>query len=140
MILSLWMKKREHFRANVMIDNPKKKILTINYSSANMMGAVDRNFCIKYNQGCTGEAFTKKKVTVVDLKQKSHKDYQINPSNVWSEMKSILSVPIFEDGNPSKVIGVLNIDSDLDVASTRFLDTNVINVVNTYSDWTSELM
>jgi putative methionine-R-sulfoxide reductase with GAF domain len=105
-----------------------------------MMGAVDRQFCIKLDQGCAGRAFESKREMVVDLTEKAHEDFNIDSRDVWSEMKSILSVPIFEDEEHTKVKGVLNVDSDLIVANTKFFDTTVIRVVRIYSDWISGMI
>ncbi|MCL2643452.1 MAG: hypothetical protein FWD52_08110 [Candidatus Bathyarchaeota archaeon] len=140
MALSLWSKEHNHFRVNVMLYNPRKKTLSVKYLSASMMGAVDRKFCIKCNQGCAGEAFRTKGIIVVDLNKRPHKDYHIKPKDVWAEMKSILSIPIFEDEDHTKVKGVLNIDSDLIVTEAKFFDTNVIKVATIYSDWISEMI
>jgi hypothetical protein len=140
MNLSLWSDKNQHFRANVMLFNSKKNTIAIKYLSTSMMGATDRKLCIGSNQGCAGEAFKTKREMVVDLTQQTHEDYHINPRDVWSEMKSVVSVPIFEDEEHTIVSGILNVDSDLEVNETKFFDTNVIRVISVYADWISELI
>jgi len=137
---SLWQKERHHFRANVMLYNPQKETLSVKYLSSSMMGAVDRKLCIKSCQGCAGRAFQDKREMVVDLTEKSHRDFDIDPNYIWPDMKSILSVPIFEDDEHTKVKGVLSIDSDLPIDNTNFFDTTVISVVSVYADWLSGMI
>lgn len=105
-----------------------------------MLGMPDRKLCIKSNQGCAGEAFRTKRQMVVDLTQETHEQYGINPKDVWSDMNSVMSFPIFEDEEHIEVIGVLNVDSNFDVKTAGFFNTNVIRVVSIYSDWISELL
>ena len=133
MAMSLWGRDRSHFRSNVMLFDPKTKKLAIKYR-CNMMGAIDRNLCLKPNQGCAGEAFTNNRAAVVDLIQATHDQYRIDPSQVWPTMKSVMSVPICDNEDHVHVIGVLNIDSDLEVNAAKFFDDKVLNTANVYSD------
>lgn len=100
----------------------------------NMMGAKDRNLILEPNQGCAGQAFTNNTPHVVDLTQATHGQYSIDKNKVWSSMKSVMSVPICDDEDHLNVIGVLNIDSDLDVNTAKFFDDKVLNTANVYSD------
>jgi hypothetical protein len=140
MNLSLWGNNAEHYRANVMTYNSRKKSLSIKHISASMLGALDRKLNLKTCQGCAGEAFRTKRPMVVDLTQETHEQYEINPRDVWSDMRSVTSFPIFGDDEHTNVIGVLNVDSDYDVNSAGFFKNNVIRVVSVYSDWISELL
>jgi hypothetical protein len=140
MNLSLWAERNQHFRANIMMYNHRKKTLSVKYISTSMMGATDRKLCIGSNQGCAGEAFRSKRLAVVDLTQQTHEDYQINPQDVWSEMKSVMSVPIFDDDAHMNVIAVLNVDSDFTVNDANFYDNTVIRVISAYSDWIADLL
>lgn len=133
MNLSLWGQDSSHFRSNVMLYNSKTKKLHMKYR-CNMMGAKDRNLILEPNQGCAGQTFTNNTPYVVDLTQATHGQYSIDKNKVWSSMKSVMSVPICDDEDHLNVIGVLNIDSDLDVNTAKFFDDKVLNTANVYSD------
>lgn len=52
-------------------------------------------------------------------------------------MKSVMSVPIFED---NETVGVLNIDSDLDLAASGLDEEKVYNIASAYSDLIADLV
>jgi len=98
------------FRANVMLYNPIKNVLKI-VASYNMRGSVDEDIEIDVKHGGAGESFRENGIKIVDLVLKKHEEYGIEQKYVWTEMKSIISVPIHDkDG---MIIGVLNIDSNM---------------------------
>jgi transcriptional regulator with GAF, ATPase, and Fis domain len=139
MVKSLWgADQSSHFRSNIMIYDSKTKKLKIEHSY-NMMGAVDRNLELELDRGCAGKAFTDKNTFWVDLTQAAHEKYLIDPQKVWSSMKSVMSIPIFLD---DEVIGVLNIDSDLELNKVFLLDNRgdnkVLNIASAYSDLIAE--
>lgn len=136
MIKSLWgTDQASHFRSNVMIFESKTSKLQIKHSY-NMMGMIDRNLALQAGNGCAGKAFKDENAFWVDLTQATHESYLVDSKRVWSDMKSVMSVPINLDG---KVIGVLNIDSSLELKSV-FLDNEekVLNVARAYSDLVAE--
>jgi transcriptional regulator with GAF, ATPase, and Fis domain len=131
MVKSLWGPvDSSHFRSNVMVYNPKTEKLQIKYRY-NMMGAIDRDFKLAVDQGCAGRAFKRKKPFWVDILESTHEKYLVDSGQVWSNMKSVMSVPIFLQKD---TIGVLNIDSDLDMNTSRFNRENVYIIVNAYAD------
>lgn len=140
MNLSLWSKNEGHFRANVMVYNEKNKNLSIKYRSNAMIGAIDGYLCIGTNQGCAGEAFTYKRHSVVDLTQQTHEQYKIDPKSVWSSMQCVMSVPICDDEEHKNIVGILNVDTDLDINTANFWDDNVIRVAGAYADWIAKLL
>jgi transcriptional regulator with GAF, ATPase, and Fis domain len=139
MVKSLWgSDQASHFRSNIMIYDSKTKKLHIKHSY-NMMGATDRNLILEPDRGCAGKAFKGENAFWVDLTQVTHENYLVDSKRVWSNMKSVMSVPIyFED----KVIGVLNIDSDIELKKAFLLDnrkdSKVLNVARAYSDLVAE--
>ncbi|MQY67925.1 MAG: hypothetical protein GH150_00875 [Hadesarchaea archaeon] len=140
MVNSIWGGKANHFRANVMLYNPKTKKSEIKYA-INMDGHKDRYFQLDVNKGCTGHAFQHKKPYWVDLTKVTHQDYLVDPTKVWEKMKSILSVPIFDPENPQKKpLGTLNVDADLKLKLSKLNKEKVYLIVNTYSDWIGKLL
>jgi hypothetical protein len=105
-----------------------------------MSDASDEALCISVDQGCAGEAFRNKRYHVVDLTRQTHQQYGINPQDVWSEMKCLLSYPIYGDEEQEQIIGVLNVDTDFDIQKSGFKKYNVIRVVSAYAKWISELL
>lgn len=140
LVLSIWGREHSsHFRANVMMHDPKKDELKITYRY-NMEGYIDRFLKIPSNVGCAGHAFTNKRPFYVDLTKVTHEKYLIDSRKVWKAMKSILSVPVFNPDNPDEVIGVLNVDSDLDIQTVKFNDESVIITVSAYADIIGKLL
>lgn len=137
MVKSLWgPENSSHFRSNVMMFNPKTEKLQIKYQY-NMMGAVDRDFKLAPDQGCAGRAFSRKKPFWVDILESTHEKYFVDSGQVWSSMKSVMSVPIFLQKD---TIGVLNIDSDLDMNTSKFDQENVYILVNAYSEMIARVL
>jgi len=137
MVKSLWGPEHSsHFRSNIMIYDPKTAKLQIKHHY-NMMGAVDRDFQLDKDQGCAGRAFSNKQPFLVDILKSSHERYFVDSGKVWSSMKSVMSVPIFIE---KTTIGVLNIDSDLDMKTSQFAKDKVLIVVNAYSDVIAEIL
>lgn len=133
MVKSLWGTSDgpAHFRSNVMTYYSKANKLRIR-NSYNMMGARDRDIVLEPNQGCAGNCYSRAQPFWVDITEADiHREYSIDPQEVWENMKSVMSVPIFED---SKVIGVLNIDSDLDLATSKLDEEKVYSIASAYSD------
>lgn len=135
MVKTLWgTNQAAHFRSNVMLYNTKRKKLSIKYSY-NMMGHNDRKIALSTDQGCAGKAFHNESPFWVDLTTCTHESYLVDSKKIWKNMKSVMSVPIFEE---EEVIGVLNIDSDLEL-NEAFMEgnefnQNIINTANAYSD------
>lgn len=137
MITSLWGKEAHHFRSNVMILNSKTNKFHIQHS-CHMQGAIDRKLSLGLNEGCAGRAFSTNEPFVVDLTKATHAQYGIDATRVWNSMKSVMSVPICDDEHGEHVIGVLNIDSDLDNDTVNFFEDKVLNTVNAYADLIGE--
>jgi transcriptional regulator with GAF, ATPase, and Fis domain len=139
MVKSLWRSGEEasHFRSNVMVYDPKKNKLIIR-SSYNMMGMRDRSISLEPGQGCAGNCYQTGVPFWVDITEiGAHVKYSIDPKNIWEKMKSVMSVPIFEG---DKIIGVLNIDTDLDLVTSGLNEEKVYNVVSAYSDLIATLL
>lgn len=137
MVKSLWgPENSSHFRSNVMLYNPKSRKLQIKYRY-NMMGAVDRDFQLAVGRGCAGRAFSEKMPFWVDILKSSHEKYYVDSGKVWKSMKTVMSVPIYLQEDPA---GVLNVDSDLDMNTSKFNDENVYIIVNAYSDMIARLL
>lgn len=137
MVKSLWgPESASHFRSNIMVYNSKSENLQIKYNY-NMMGAVDREFEIGKDQGCAGRAFSNKQPFWVDILASSHGKYFVESGKVWSDMRSVMSVPIIKE---KAVIGVLNVDSDLDLSTSKFDQGDVFIIVNAYSDLIAEVL
>jgi transcriptional regulator with GAF, ATPase, and Fis domain len=139
MVKSLWgAGEASHFRSNVMIYNDKTKKLQIKHSY-NMMGHEDRKISLDVGQGCAGKAFQDQTAFWVDLTKATHEEYNVKSTKVWSEMKSVMSVPICSD---DEVIGTLNIDSNLELSKVFLLDLSndnkVLNIARAYSDLVAE--
>lgn len=131
MVKSLWGRENvSHFRSNLMIFNPKTEKLQIKYRY-NMMGAVDRNFEISKDQGCAGRAFSNNQTFWVDILKSPHEKFFVESGKVWSSMRSVMSVPVT---NGKTTVGVLNVDSDLDLQTSGFVQEDVYSMVNAYSD------
>ena len=141
---SLWHDNQlHHYRSNIMIldgkwyEKSKSKQLRIKYRY-HMAGYVDRDFCIKQNQGCAGRAFTSKKPHWVDLTvPDAHGTYGIDAGEVWDNMKSVLSVPIILKG---KALGTLNIDSDLEINKSGLNQEKIYTVTQAYADLIAVLL
>ena len=115
----------------------KPKELQIKYRY-NMAGHVDRDFCVKQSEGCAGRAFTRKMPQWVDLTvPDAHGAFGIDTSKVWTNMKSLLSVPIILN---DKVLGTLNIDSDLKIDKSRFNQEKIYTVTQAYADLIAVLL
>lgn len=110
-------KQKGRVRANVMLYQPTTKSLKI-VASYNMNGDIDEDLEIKIEQGGAGRSFRDKSEEVVDLNLETHEKYGITKKQVWSDMKSILSIPIVNEDDLA--IGVLNIDSDQDYQRLEF--------------------
>lgn len=137
MVRSLWgPSQASHFRSNVMVQNSKTKKLHIKHSF-NMMGAVDRDFTLAPAQGCAGRAFSTHQPFWVDITKSTHEKYFIDSGQVWSSMKSVMSVPISFEG---KTVGVLNIDSDLDLDVSELNQEKVYSTALAYSDMIARLL
>ena len=139
MVKSLWgSEQSSHFRSNVMLYNSKTRKLQIRYRY-NMMGAIDRNLALEPDRGCAGKAFKDENAFWVDLTRASHESYLVDSKRVWSDMKSVMSVPICLD---DKVVGVLNIDSNLELNRVFLLDdgenNKVLSIARAYSDLVAE--
>lgn len=139
MVKSLWGPSvgSAHFRSNVMIFDSKANKLRIKHSY-NMMGYRDRNIVLEPNQGCAGNCFSTGEPFWVDItKIDIHKKYSIDPQKVWANMKSVMSVPISED---SKIVGVLNIDSNLDLVTSKLNEEKVYIIASAYSELIESLL
>ena len=137
MVKSLWgPENSSHFRSNVMIYNYKTGKLYIKHQY-NMMGAVDRDFEVDLDQGCAGRAFCNRVPFWVDIPKSTHEQYYVDSGQVWSSMKSVMSVPILLQRD---IIGVLNIDSDLGLSMCKFDQEKVYIVVNAYSDMIARVL
>lgn len=137
MVKSLWGPSQSaHFRSNVMVQDTKTKKLHINHSY-NMMGHVDRDFKLDINQGCAGRAFSMNKPFWVNITESTHEKYLVDSGQVWSNMKSVMSVPVSLQG---KVVGVLNIDSDLELNASELNQEKVYSTAIAYSDIIARLL
>ena len=139
MVKSLWGTSDgpAHFRSNVMMYDSKVNKLRIK-TSYNMMGARDRDIVLEPNQGCAGNCYSTGQPFWVDITAMDiHKKYSIDPQKVWANMKSVMSVPIFEDSKP---IGVLNIDSDLDLATSKLDEEKAYINASAYSNMIASLL
>jgi hypothetical protein len=139
MVKSLWGTSDgpAHFRSNVMIYDSKANKLRVKHSY-NMMGARDRDIVLEPNQGCAGSCYSSGEPFWVDITEMdTHKIYSIDPQKVWQDMKSVMSVPIFEG---RKTIGVLNIDSNLDLATSKLDEEKVYSIASGYSDLIASLL
>lgn len=103
-----------------------------------MMGAHDRDIVLEPNQGCAGNCYSTAQPFWVNITEMDiHKKYSVDPQKVWANMKSVMSVPIFEN---SETIGVLNIDSDLDLATSKLNEEKVYIIASAYSDLIGSLL
>ena len=137
MVKSLWgPDQASHFRGNVMVQDPKTKKLHIKYSY-NMMGAVDRDFTLDPDHGCAGRAFSTNQPYWVDITKSAHEKYFVDSGQVWSNMKSVMSVPISSGG---KIVGVLSIDSDLDLNTSKLNEEKAYTIAMAYSDIVARLL
>jgi hypothetical protein len=135
MVKTIWgSDQASRFRSNVMLYEPKSKKLQIKYSY-NMMGHNDRFLSLNPEQGCAGKAFKDEKAFWVDLTTCAHENYLVDSTRVWNPMKSVMSVPIFKD---EKVVGVLNIDSNMELPQVFMeegkIDEKILNSATAYSD------
>ena len=137
MVRSLWgPNQASHFRSNIMVQDHKTKKLCIK-DHYNMMGAIDRAFTVDPNQGCAGRAFSTQRPFWVDVTKSTHEKYLIDSGQVWASMKSVMSVPIVLQG---KNMGVLNIDSDLDINTSKLNQEKVYSTAMAYSDIIARLL
>jgi hypothetical protein len=137
LVKSLWENEKTHlYRSNIMLldghwYSRKPKKLRIKYRY-NMVGCVDRDFCLEQSQGCAGRAFTTKNPYWVDVSiPEAHEKYYVDSGKVWCNMKSVLSVPIILEG---KTLGTLNIDSTLDLNASGFNQEKIYTVTQAYAD------
>jgi hypothetical protein len=139
MVKSLWGPNDgpAHFRSNVMMYGQKANRLRIKHSY-NMMGARDRDISLEPNQGCAGNCYSTGEPFWVDITEAdTHRTYSVDPHKVSQNMKSVMSVPIFENG---KTVGVLNIDSDLDLATSKLNEEKAYIIASAYSDLVASLL
>ena len=76
-----------------------------------------------------------------DISGSAHNSYKIShPERIWSEMKSLLSVPIFESElvKDENVKGILNIDSNRPDSVMNY--RGKLDKVNMFADLFSELL
>lgn len=140
MVHSIWKgPTANHIRANVMLYDSTSKKLEVRYRY-NMGGHIDRFLKIHPKRGCAGKTYHSKQPTAVDLNKVDHKGYLMDPEKVWKKMESILSVPIVNLPNTSEVIGVLNVDSDLEINEVGFKDQEIMRAVIRFADLISKTL
>jgi hypothetical protein len=108
---------QKNYRANIMLLDLSDNLLKIAVKY-NMAGHRDQNITIKPNTGGIGEALMNDRVARVDLLLNRHSYYQLDENQIWEEMKSLYSIPIHD--KKGYLLGVLNIDSKLDIRETKF--------------------
>jgi GAF domain len=111
----------ETYRANVLMYDPRVKTLKI-MAAYHMEGYVDENIEFPVETGASGEAFRENKLVIADLMMRPHADYKIDPTKVWKEMRSIISVPIID--SEEMIAGVLSVDSNQFYTTAKFHDDN----------------
>jgi GAF domain len=118
--------KEQTYRANIMFLDPQDNLLKI-AASYNMDGYSDRNIALRAGTGGAGKALQTNKPVKFDANVSSHSSMGVNPDEVWSDLKSILSVPIWDSiGNR---LGVLSIDTDKDGPDTKWYKNSEFEVV-----------
>jgi len=135
MVKSLYGEKFNFYRSNIMLYNKRRNSLKIHYSF-NMKGHKDRFFEIeldKYKDLCASLSFTKESLVVLDAKNVELHNKLVAENKIWDKMLSVASVPIYSK-NQKKVIGVLNIDSEMPLDKTEFKEQKKYIVFNAYSD------
>lgn len=99
------------FRANIMlIDEAKGMILIPRGLHYKMDGYDDRGIELPRGDGCTGRAFNRKDQVFANRKETIFKLVPSEMKKVPVNLKFILSTPIYDPDDQTKVIGVYNID------------------------------
>lgn len=131
MIRGWFQGRTEHFRANVMLWDPIARKLGV-WAAYGMDDAGVRELALTLfpGQGCAGQAFVHKRVFYVDLAVHRHEEYGVQADHVWAEMRSILSMPILHGG---EVVGILSVDSDLNLADTGFAQRSLYEDLSKYA-------
>lgn len=117
----------ENYRTNIMLIESNKLVIRFHHGMEN---APDLNIELEKHQGCAGQVWGSGEQMAADLPPNSS---AVGPSwnltreqeKVTSELRSILSTPIFDPENSQKVLGVFNIDSKLCLSEAGLLDKSI---------------
>jgi hypothetical protein len=121
--------ERTKYRSNIMMFDQEDQKLKI-FASYNMEGDIDKNIQIDSNAGVSGTALKSGDIVTVDLTLDEH--YVYDPTRVWSKMKSIFSIPIYNE--KALILGLLNIDTDKNIKQTKFRNENFRNYIRIASE------
>jgi hypothetical protein len=109
------------YRANIMLLDPTSNKLKIE-AHYNMDGYQDINIQLRPDEGCAGKALQEDSIRRVDLIVQTHAEYHVPSQTIWSEMKSIYSLPIHD--TKGNILGLLNADTNQSLYDTRFVRDN----------------
>lgn len=137
MVMSMYGKKHNHYRSNIMLYSWWKRTLKIFYSY-NMGGHHDRNFEIRLDDQnhadlCASSAYNTGDYICLKCRDVPAHNQLVNQHRIWEEMKSVASVPI-RNKRRNKIIGILNIDSEYSLRTTQFKKPTKYILLNYYSD------
>ena len=133
-------------RANIMV--PKGicvKKLHMKYMSSNMKDAEDRDICLEKWEACGGTVWGANKPLAAKLYLHSSEpgmpQWVLRPEIEYKtkDLKILVSFPLRNPKKPSKVIGVLSVDSK-DLASSFLLDDQTIDKLKAFASFAEEVL
>jgi putative methionine-R-sulfoxide reductase with GAF domain len=133
----------EHVRASLMVSNGDNLRITNSYG----FGEQDQDSSIEIpiGAGSAGRAWVQGRVVIADLHQRPLQggaDWALPPKEnlkVRPTLNSVISVPLM-GGNPYRVVGVLNVDSDHRMAETRFFEDEIQYLIYSFSKALSPIL
>jgi len=131
----------QHARANIMLVSSDQRSRKVHAATAyNMTNDPDSDLEIGILAGASGDAVLKKAPTVRDLRIKidpmgpSDGISDAQRAKVRKSLQSILSAPMIDPQDTNKVLGTIQVDSDLDIAAIRFDQQASWQLVQCYAD------